>query len=104
MKPRRKVDKVTLERIYRKVLALEKEMTRQIALNRLGIDVVHGRIDKLRDALVPIVKHCERLLREKEHLRALIYPGEFELRQANQFMAEPPVLRDVYSSDFEELI
>lgn len=44
---RKRIDNVTLERVYRKVLALEK-------------------------ALRPVIAHCERLLREKEMLRKMM--------------------------------
>ena len=82
---------VTLSRVYRKLLALEKSLTDQIALNRLDIEVQSAAITALRRALVPVVAHCERLLREKETLRAMIYPTaeEAKLREVNKFMAEP---------------
>lgn len=78
---------VTLSRVYRKLLALEN----QIALNRLDIEVQSAAITALRRALVPVVAHCERLLREKETLRAMIYPTaeEAKLREVNKFMAQP---------------
>jgi hypothetical protein len=123
-------------RTYRKVLALEKTLTNQIALNRVDIQAIQrvvkemaayfgdsreSREDNLPtlfalrldiqkvltqmycyqsqmdhmdvrfDALAPIVTHCERLLREKETLRSMIYPTaeEARLRQVNAFMAKP---------------
>jgi hypothetical protein len=60
---RKRTDQVTLERVYRKVLAVERE------------------VKSLRETMAPVVGHCERLMREKETLR--------KLNDANNFMAAP---------------
>ena len=50
---RKRTDVVTLERVYRKVLKLEKAMR-------------------------PVIAHCERLLREKETLRKMVEADRLE--------------------------
>lgn len=81
---RKSTDKVTLERVYRRILAMDKDMVTQLAIVRLNQAANHAKLDAKIDALAPIVAHCERLMREKETLR--------KLSEANQFMAEPPTL------------
>jgi hypothetical protein len=103
---KRTKDRVTLERIYRKVLALEKALVNQIALNRARLESFSGTVrDHVRETeantiglrvlsrdivyltsqvkgLIPIVSHCERLMREKITLQR-------QLAEANRFMAQP---------------
>lgn len=93
---KKRTDKVTLERVYRKVLALEKALIRAdggefgaptLALLRdIGWgarkDVTDLRVEMREKfaALMPIVGHCERLMREKITLQK-------QVESANQYMA-----------------
>ncbi len=109
MKPTRKPDKVTLERIYRKVLAIEKSLGGDASvvgrpslafLRDIGWgarkDITDLRIE-MRDkfeSLKGIVDHCQRLLREKQTLMHMIGDVHVEdlntiLREANAYMSKP---------------
>ena len=67
-KPKR-TDKVTLERVYRRLLALDHDMVNQLALIRLDQQSNRRDLEAKISSLAPIVSHCERLMREKVTLQ-----------------------------------
>jgi hypothetical protein len=117
--PKPTKDRVTLERIYRKQLAMEKEVRLEVEFARVHrgrfqsdvrsalamlserIESVltqmysyQGQMDRMDvrfDNLLPIVTHCERLLKEKETMRKMIYPSDEEMRvrEANAYISRP---------------
>jgi len=92
---KKRTDKVTLERLYRRLLALEKRLFDE------GGEFGDARLPLLRDiawglrkdvteldhrvrALTPLIPHCERLMREKITLQR-------QVESANRYMSVPPV-------------
>lgn len=104
VRSKKRTDNVSLERVYRRLLALEKRLfdeggefgdarlplLRDIAWG-LRKDVNDARLEMHEEyrvmqnslrALQPIVSHCERLMREKVTLQK-------QLAEANRYMAIP---------------
>lgn len=85
-----------IERIYRKVLSLEKLISNECHDMHLSIIVLENNqkhvVDGLR-SLAPIVSHCQRLLNEKETLmRMFDYKDSDDFQrqwhEANAYMAK----------------
>jgi predicted RecB family endonuclease len=101
-----KKDKCTLERVYRKVLALEKMIASSrwelLSLNdRMGnintrVQAVDADVKRMGTSMLPVVRHCDRLMREKITLQR-------QLAEANKFMAAAPTLREAESKEKEDV-
>jgi hypothetical protein len=48
-------------------------------------EAIHNRIEDLRESMTPIIRHCERLMREKETLR--------KIHEENRLAATPTLMR-----------
>lgn len=90
MKKNPESEKGIMGRIYRKILALEKELRLaneelySVRITLKAIDATQRIIKATQvDHTHRLTAHCERLLREKETLRKLL--------DANKFMATPLV-------------
>jgi hypothetical protein len=76
-KPKRTKDRCTIERVYRKLLAVEKDIVNQLAIIRLDLRPV-------REHVPILTQHCERLMREKITLQK-------QVESANRYMAQEPI-------------
>jgi len=75
-KLKRTKDRCTIERVYRKLLAVEKDVVNQLAIIRLDLRPV-------REHVPILTQHCERLMREKITLQK-------QVESANRYMAYVP--------------
>ena len=74
-KLKRTKDRCTIERVYRKLLAVEKDVVNQLAIIRLDLRPV-------REHVPILTQHCERLMREKITLQK-------QVESANRYMNDP---------------
>ena len=84
---KKRTDKVTLERVYRRLLALDHDMVNQLALIRLDQQSNRRDLEAKISSLAPIVSHCERLMREKVTLQR-------QVESANGYMAATRSVED----------